>query len=408
MYPISKVSIVRLNDLGCQRRGLDAKKLTDYFKANNFIIEKEPKKADYILFITCAFRQEKEDQCFQLLNKYKNYDGELIVLGCLPGIAPEKLEQEFNGRFLATKDIDKIDEFFKDFKIKFSEIPDANIPNPNLLLKQSPVKAFISEFQFSKDFYHKVVDKVKASNKKQGGRKVRYIRISYGCLGSCSYCSIRYGTGKLKSKPLKDCIDEYKKLINQGFKTFYITGEDTGAYGLDIGTTFPELLKSFIDIDPSLDIDLRIVAFQPKWAVRYNKEITEILKTGKINVITCPVQSGSNVVLKLMNRYYDREEIIKTLNSFKEAYPALKLNTHLIIGFPSETTEDFNQTLNLIKQVDFRLVQLFFYTDRKGTGADKLLNKVSIETKRNRYKEVIKFAKQSNINSKIKIDRKLL
>jgi threonylcarbamoyladenosine tRNA methylthiotransferase CDKAL1 len=287
------IHVLRMTDLGCQRRGLDARRLMNYFRENNCELVDHPSKADYIIFITCAFRQEKEDECFQMLHKLKKYKAELIVMGCLPGIAPERLKSEFNGVAIPTSEMEKIDEFFPSFSTPFAEIPDANMPNRSNLVRKPALTKFFSEFEFSREFYKKVMHHVKPGVDDDKVRKA-FLRISNGCLGNCSYCAIRYGTGRLSSKPEEDIIREYNRLIENGQKNIVITAEDTGAYGLDIQSDFPTLLQKILAQEAPEDLSLRIVAFQPRWAIKYKNELKEILKDQRIRIFYCPIQSGSN------------------------------------------------------------------------------------------------------------------
>lgn len=111
---------------GCPRRNLDSMRLSKYFKANHCTIVMSPEEANYILFVTCSFKQSKENESFKYIEKYLKYKGELIVLGCLPDIAPNKFKRKYKGKYLSTRTLEDIDKLFSSFKIKFKEIPDAN------------------------------------------------------------------------------------------------------------------------------------------------------------------------------------------------------------------------------------------------------------------------------------------
>lgn len=361
----------------CRRRSLDATRLVNYFRLNNCVISKEPEKSDYIILITCAYKKSKEDDCFKLINKFKNYKGELIVLGCLPGISPSKLKKEFKGKCLVTEKLDEIDKFFN-FKTKFSELPDAN-------------KEFILlDPRDSEDVEIGNIERKKGSC---------FLRISRGCIANCSYCAIPKATGELKSKKLDICLNEYKKLLEKGYKDFHICAENVGSYGLDIGSSFAELLEKLSNVNNSSDVMWSIHEMHPKWVVHYGSDLIREIKQRKIVCLGCTIQSGSERILKLMNRYEYIKKIKNTLLKLKQANPKLYLYTHILVGFPAETEEDFDKTLSLIKQINFDLVIVYVYTDRDNTVALEMGDKISDKIKTERLKKALDFCQKEGIRA---------
>jgi len=338
---------------GCDRRRLDTVKITQYFKQNNYIVVNEIENANLIVLVTCAYKQSKIDECYELINEFNEYSGDFLILGCLAKLNNEKLKRKFNGKMLTTKELFKIDQLFPHFKFKFTKVAEPhNVP------------------------YEKSNFLVKHSSKE----KFAIIRIANGCLGSCSYCVIPLSTGKLKSKPINYCLQEYTEILNRGYRRILIASEDVGAYGLDIGSSFFELLTKFLETDNKFgNIEWKIQTLNPKWAVKYKNILIELVKREKIITLECDIQSGNSRILKLMNRYYHIERICDTLTSLKESNPKLHIKSHFIVGFPSETESEFYDSLDVMKQLKLNTIQVFPYSDMEGAESYKLPKKISNE-----------------------------
>ena len=324
----------------CRRRGLDATKLARYFEVNNFNVINNPENADYLIFVSCGLTKVRENTAFKLIANLSKFKGELVVVGCLPDMASTRFRQVFDGKYIETRNFNNIDKFFPNFKVKFSELPDAN-----------------ERYAIKTDY--------------------KLLRICYGCNERCSYCAAWKAVGPLKSKPIKECLREYKNLIEDGYRYFLICGENVGAYGIDINKIFPDLLQEMSKANNNYNVRWRIHEIHPQWAVKYRDELIEIIRQGMIEYISVPVQSGSKKILNLMNRYSDTEKIVTSIKKFKQTAPSMKIDTHIIIGLPSETEEAFKQTLTLIKEAGFDMVQIYKYSAREGTAAAALGNKIA-------------------------------
>ena len=300
-------------------RSLDATRLHNYFTFNNQVVIDNPDDADYNIVITCGVIRKQVDSSFLMIEDYLKYKGELIVLGCAPDIAPDEFKDKFKVKFLTTKNLNDIDTFFPEFTLKFKDVPFAHEPYKNHIEydvfkereRHEKVENFKNEFELSKKFFAKCVSTIKskmgsANLKADEKPDIKYISISSGCRNKCAYCGIRNAIGPLKSKPVKDCLNEYRTLIEHGFRNFRIIADDLGAYGLDINTTLAELLDKFSEIDKDTNTRWIFEDLNPKWLIKYKAELFQYVKKKKIIEILCPLQSGNNRVLKLMNREYDR------------------------------------------------------------------------------------------------------
>jgi len=374
-----------IENLGCERRSLDAKKLSKYFTLNGYRITNNPKKADKIIFITCAFVDSIADICLDETRRLKEkYDSDLIVGGCLPAIEKEKLSNFFNGETFETKNIDKIDTLFPENKVKFKDINDANILFENIDVT-SPFGAFKNIFyklDFLKNLIVKTQDYILKHffNEKSliysvFSKNIFYICVSVGCNGNCTYCAIKKAIGVYKSKPLEKCISEFKNGLRKGYKFFIIASDDVGSYGIDKGYNLIDLLDNITRIKG--DYKIIVHDFNPVWLVRYHKNLEKIFKRNKIIRIEVAIQSASSRILKLMNRYSDIKNLEEKLLDLKKKFPDIALTTDYIIGFPTETQDEMIRTLDFIKNVSFNSGYIMPFSLRSETIAEKIEPRVS-------------------------------
>ncbi|MEI8349914.1 MAG: radical SAM protein [Candidatus Omnitrophota bacterium] len=368
---------------GCSRRSLDTSRLTDYFTVNNFNITTYPERADYIIFVTCALIY-KEEQSFELIEKFSGCKGELIVMGCLPDMSHTPLREKFKGRFIETRNLNTIDAIFPNFKVKFSSISDGHILGDyflNFNMKRNTFLRFFSHFALRKEFFSKCVrffrkklKKVQEINKET---QEAYLRISNGCLERCAYCSIWKAVGEFRSKGIEECVSEYKELLQKGHRFIVFIADNLGPYGLDIGTDFRSLIEKLSVVDNGLHVRWRFEEMHPRWVIKYKDTLSRLIIEGKLTEMICGIQSGSNRMLKLMNRHHAIEEIIEALASFKKINPAFKLYTQVIVGFPSETEDDLFETIEALKKLRFESVYIFPYCDGVGSSASTMSDKIS-------------------------------
>ena len=351
-------------DKVCDRRKLDAQRIAIYFTKNGYEIVTNPKKAEIIIIFTCSVTNDIADISLNYVKKFMEYDGELIVAGCLPETDKKVMDKIFTGKKFSAKEMEKIDIFFPKHEIKFNQINDTNIPWINIdETRLSDVfKKIIIRTKIGRKMYVYFIDYIL---KRIFGKNylvlfqfmsVLYndyciIRVSQGCLNNCAYCATKRAIGIHKSKPLAECVKEFKIALEKGFTNFVLTGDDTGAYGVDIDSSFPELLDKLTKINGFYTITIH--ALNPNWVVKYIAEIEPILRRGKIKIISIPVQSGSDRILRMMHRFSCSKKIKEALVRVKKAYPELVLDTHVIVGFPGESVDEFKETLELIKEVGF-------------------------------------------------------
>lgn len=399
----------------CYRRLIDASKLANYFRANSCVVTHDPEEADYLILFTCAVTASIEREGFQAIEKLSRYRGELIVMGCLPEIARSKFDAVFHGRSLPTRDMDRVDALFRDHAIPFAAIPEpydkveafpppcvpfetatASAGRPTLLKKLrrfsvSRVGAMRVR-RFVRDRVVALLDRARGRD-----RNTYHFRIARGCKGHCTYCGIRFAIGPLRSRPLEECLRDYRELLAMGRRNFHILAEDVGAYGLDIGCTFADLLDRMSELDRGLDVRWQITEVNAVWAVKYRAALARAIRTGKLTALQIAQESGSPRILRRIKKYSLVEHIEAAITEFKQANSMVRLSGLFIVGFPSETEEEFQQTLEFIRRNYQDGVNLAPYSDREGTAASQFTEKIDGATIRTRLERAMEILDSDRI-----------
>lgn len=211
------------------------------------------------------------------------------------------------------------------------------------------------------------------------------IRISWGCNCSCAYCGIRNAIGKHISKPIDQCLRKFKKGLAKGEKHFMLNRDDIGSYGVDIKFSFSDLMDKMTSVPG--DYKISITNLNPQWIVKNIDKLEDIFKRGKIVRIGAPMHSSSSRILKLMNRFHNVEKITNALLRLKKSYPKLSIHTHIMLGFPTETEEDFQKTLSFIKNSNISAGQFFPFSLKSDTEAENIGPKIPDEEVDKRLKD---------------------
>ncbi len=215
-----------------------------------------------------------------------------------------------------------------------------------------------------------------------------FVTIMYGCNNFCTYCIVPYVRGRERSRTPENIEDEIKNLVSKGYKEITLLGQNVNSYGKDLEPkiTFAELLKRVNNIE-----GLERVRFMTSHPKDLTDDVIEaIAKCDKLcEQIHLPVQSGSSDMLKKMNRHYDREKYLDVVSKIKRLIPNVAISTDIIVGFPGETEKDFEETLNLVKTVEYDSAFTFLYSIRKGTPAAKFENQVPEDVKHKRFNRLV-------------------
>ena len=326
--------------------------------------------ADIIVYNTCLIRENAEFKLYGNLGHLKNIkknNPNLIIAVC--GCLPQK------------------EEYLKILK--------ENYPFVDLIFgthNYHELAEFIQERRETKVQIAHVLDKREEMvNNLPSVRKHSYkafVNIMYGCNNFCSYCIVPYTRGRETSRASEDIIDEIKNLVKQGYIEVTLLGQNVNSYGKDLekSISFAELLYR---IDKETDIKrLRFMTSHPK---DISDELIDAISEldSVCEHIHLPIQSGSNKILKLMNRNYTRERYLSVIKKAKEKIPGVSITTDMIIGFPTETEEDFLQTLDVVKEVQYDNAYTFIYSRRKGTKADLMEGQIDDKIKHERFDRVL-------------------
>jgi tRNA A37 methylthiotransferase MiaB len=375
---------------GCPRSETDTALIVNFFKANGWKFTNRFEEADLILVATCGFDKTREDISMKHLStvyRKKRADTPVYLLGCLPGINRHRVESEFKVGIIEATNLRKIDDVIQ-AKVSIDHVKDPNIfagymrgsdGNCNLLdnLRWRLVR--------SREYFYRGCARIFLPKPSQPLYNTFHnafnIRISRGCMENCSYCAIRFVQGPLRSKPLEMVRDEFVRGLAEGYDTFRLIAADAGAYGQDVGENIVNLLACLFEYKGHF----RLVCddFHPKWLIKYSSQLLDIFQsnTNRLGYIGIPIQSGSQRILQLMRRDYSIPDLRSSLGNLKQKCEDLKLITHILIGFPGETKEDFNETIDFLREVRFRNIYVFKYSDRPNVPSADLPHKVGTMTK---------------------------
>jgi tRNA A37 methylthiotransferase MiaB len=368
----------------CPRRNLEASKLVKYLLANDLNAVDDPKKADLTIIFTCGvFTTDEECSISTIEKSLKNKNSKTIITGCLPKIDPQRLKTYDNALIIAPENLGNLDSLIR-AKVPYESVPNvATIDGIHKLYNGSLVQRLMSKARRSATL-PKVSDWY-------ANRKVRRftttdlffapttykLEIAKGCLGNCSYCAIKLAMVKFHSFPEEQIIANFKSGLKSGYKDFSLIAGDIGCYGLDIKTNLPDLLRKLFAVEG--DFKILLWDLNARWFVKYYSEFRSVFEanSGRISKIVLPIESGSDRILRLMNRGYTIKSVRENLLNLKTTIPELEIDTHIVVGFPGETEEDFQESVKLVKEIEFSELVLFKYDDRPNTKASNLPDKVA-------------------------------
>ena len=372
---------------GCPENRIDCARTSKYLQKNGWLIVGDPKTADLILFNACALTTGQTERSMKMIRKLqreKREGSQFLVWGCLPKIDLETLRQTYDGPTFGERELATLDQ------IVGASISIDCITANHLL---SPC-AENGKRQTVLDLWKQPVLKWKkylsegANIYRKDDSSVFYIKISTGCLGNCSYCAIRKSRGKVRSKDLAEIMEEFKEGLERGNKWVSLLGTDLGPQGMDKGYTLVDLLRHMIEEKGDYKIGLRNV--NPCFISRMLGELEPILTSNKVWYLGIAAESGSDRILNLMKRGYTAKEFKQSINTLRKVSPKLRIRTQMMVGFPSETDEDFKQSMRLIDEVGFDFVEVYAYSARPGTPAAELKGQLPKEVIEDRYRQMLK------------------
>ncbi|TWT28221.1 tRNA (N6-isopentenyl adenosine(37)-C2)-methylthiotransferase MiaB [Planomicrobium sp. CPCC 101110] len=354
---------------GCQMNEHDTEVIAGILMQLGYEITDSVDDANVILLNTCAIRENAENKVFGELGhlkplKLENPDVLIGVCGCM------SQEESVVNKILKT--YDQVDMIFGTHNIH--RLPE--ILNEAYLSKEMVI-----------DVWSKEGDVIENLPKVRKGKIKAWVNIMYGCDKFCTYCIVPYTRGKERSRRPADIIQEVRHLAAQGYKEVTLLGQNVNAYGKD----FTDITYGLGDLmDELRTIDIPRIRFTTSHPRDFDDHLIEVLAKGGnlVDHIHLPVQSGSTSMLKIMARKYSREHYLELVRKIRAAIPTVSLTTDIIVGFPNETEEQFEETLSLFKEVGYEMAFTYIYSPREGTPAAKMEDNVPMEVKKERLRRL--------------------
>ena len=357
---------VAIQSLGCKVNLYESEYITDQFQKAGYEIVPFQEIADVYIINTCSVTNTSDVKSRKVIHQAirRNPDACIVAIGCfieanhdyhedgvdiLLGNANKSKVLEYVERYWQTKQ--KANYFVTPIPEKFDDMT---------------MSTFL-------------------------GRTRAFIKIQDGCENFCSYCIIPYVRGKCRSKNFQTVLEEIQNYVQHGYKEVVLTGIHTGNYGVDLGTDFAALLREIVKINGL--VRLRISSIE---ITELTDEVLQIIRDNDVIVdhLHIPLQAGSNKILRLMNRKYDLAYFKQKMEQIREIRPDISLTTDIIVGFPFETEEDFQDTLSFVREVQFSKVHVFPYSRRSGTVAADMAEQVPGDVKKDRVRRLLALSKE--------------
>ncbi len=356
---------------GCQMNVHESEKIAGTLESLGYRETKDEKDADVVVFNTCCVRGSAEQKA-------------LGNIGALKPIKKQKKDMIIAVCGCMTQEAKMAEYVYKTF------------PFVNIVFgthNSYRFKEYLLEVLEKKKRVFKVVDDeqklpIEVESFRTSGHNA-WVNIMYGCNNFCTYCIVPFVRGREKSRPMEEIVAECKKLVEEGYKEITLLGQNVNSYGNTFKNgknNFAELLKEIDNLEG--EFVLKFLTSHPK---DLSEEVVKVIAESKhiSHMIHLPVQCGSDKILKLMNRNYTVEHYLKTIDMIKSYIPDVNLSTDIIVGFPGETEEDFESTLELIKKVRYNTLFGFIYSKRTGTPAEKMENQVPMTIKKERVNKLL-------------------
>lgn len=375
---------IYIETYGCTANQNSSEIMKGLIKQSGLNITENINLANLIIINSCIVKEPTQEKIRRRIQDLLDKNKSIILTGCIARLNSNSFKEQL-GRNIFLLDSSQI-----------KHIPD--------LIKD------ISDNTYSLKKYLEIRNEVKLNLPKMPKNKIIGItQISEGCLGNCSYCIVKLAKGKLFSYPMENILSSIESDIKAGCKEIWITSQDNASYGNEQGKyLLPELLKKILEIPGKFKI--RIGMMNPNNVLKILPELIEVYKNPKMfKFLHIPIQSGSDKILKDMNRKYLLKDILKIINEFKKQIPEITIATDIILSYPTESEEDFKKTISLIRQIKPEILNRSNFCSRQGTQAEKLpflspdiINKRAKEIM-NLHLEICNNLQKNYLNKEIKV-----
>ena len=352
--------------LGCKVNTYESEFVINELKNAGYEIKNFTDICDVYIINTCTVTNNSDSKSRKMIRQAikRNPNACVVAMGCFIAANPDYHENGLDiilGNKDKSKIVDLLNEYFQNKEI---------ITNQYHGRLKEFEDMYISEFP---------------------GRTRAFVKIQDGCDNFCSYCIIPFVRGKCRCKEEDTVLQEVRDLVDNGYKEIVLTGIHTGSYGVDLDTNFADLLRKLTSIKGLLR--LRISSIE---TTELNEDVLSVLRESNILVdhLHIPLQAGSNEILKLMNRKYDLDFFFRKIKEIRSIRPNIAISTDVIVGFPGETEELFQTTIDSCKKFEFSKIHVFPYSERKGTASSRMSGKVPGNIKKDRARRLIAVSKQ--------------
>ena len=353
---------------GCQMNEHDSENIAGMLEALDYSHTPNPEEADVVVMNTCSVREHADKRFFGMLGQFKkqkknNPDFIICICGCMPQ-QPHIVEE--------------IRKSFSWVDIVFGTQTIAEFPN--LLMERIRT----GKKQFSIIANNETIPEEKESKREFAHKAL--VNITYGCNNFCTYCIVPYTRGREKSRSLRAVKQEIINLVNDGVKEVMLLGQNVNSFRDADGNNFAALIRAVDEVE-----GLERIRFMTSHPKDLSDELIACFGDCKklCHNIHLPVQSGSDEVLRRMNRHYNRERYMEIVKKLRATCPDLSISTDIIVGFPGETEEDFLDTLSLVREVEYDSAFTFIYSPRVGTPAAKYDNQIPENVKHERFDRLV-------------------
>ena len=385
--------------LGCSKNLIDTEVAIGKFKEHKFEIVNNPKEAEIIVINTCGFIESAKEEAINTILEMVEYKKKkckyLVVMGCLVQRYYEDLVKALPEVDLFLK-IENYDKMWKKIEELFEK---KNSSQAELCQKATSKKARVLKLPMfeEREYLQRTIST---------GENFAYLKIGEGCSNMCTYCAIPYIRGLFVSRPMEDILEEAKTIAKKGIKELIIIAQDTTKYGKDLygESKLAELLTELCKIK-----ELHWIRFLYSYPEGITDELIQVVKKEKkiAKYFDIPIQHISNEVLKKMNRKTSKENIEKLISRIRKEIPGVALRTSLIVGFPGETKEQFEELYDFVEKIKFDKLGVFEYSKEDGTPAATMPNQIHHMTKKSRFNKIMSLQQEiSREKMKAKIGTK--
>lgn len=362
---------------GCLPNLVGCSRIYQFLTTNGHTLTSDPRSADFIIISTCGFNNVSQEESLNLFRRHqaeKNETTRIIIYGCLVHINPGSIPSS-DAILIGLHDTEILDTLFyrtvrfqdvapfclDELKEQFTDDSRSYLWRVGPFILTNILTLFSTQIKKRRDGILKAI-----------ARKQRdFVQIGQGCIGKCSYCVIKKARGSLYSRPLEDILHDITCIASPDHSLFLVA-DDCGSYGLDIGTNLFELLYAIKKRHQNLPLDINYL--NPQWLIASPEEYIQLFSDVEIKSVIIPIQSGSQRVIKRMNRSYDVQETLSVINRIRQVSPDTVLYGHFILGFPGETFRDYLKSLFAVRYFDYPVA--FMYSDTDGAESANLPHKI--------------------------------